>query len=110
MRSCKVFLQRFAGYSLTGSLTAVLAHYAAVAPIDAFGVAQGERHPTDLAGLRGTRLVTAQETERGRYWAESKIKALTGGDPITARLVRQDFLTYIPNFKLAARCKRCDPS
>ena len=25
-----------------------------------------ERHPTDLAGLRGARLVTATETEEGR--------------------------------------------
>jgi len=118
------FLQRFAGYSLTGSilehavfffygtgtngkgvflntLTSVLADYAAVAPIEAFVVTQGERHPTDLAGLRGARLVTAQETERGRRWAESKIKALTDGDPITARLMRQDFFTYLPTFKLA---------
>jgi putative DNA primase/helicase len=49
-----------------------------------------------LAGLRGARLVTAQETERVRRWAESKIKALTGGDPITARFMRQDFFTYLP--------------
>ena len=44
--------------------------------------------------LRGARLVTAQETEEGRRWAESRIKALTGGDPITARFMRQDFFTY----------------
>jgi putative DNA primase/helicase len=117
-------LQRFAGYSLTGiilehalfflygtggngkgvflnTLTAVLADYAAVAPMETFVVMQGERHPTDLAGLRGARFVTAQETERGRRWAESKIKALTGGDPITARFMRQDFFTYVPTFKLA---------
>ena len=31
-----------------------------------------ERHPTDLAGLRGARLVTVTETEEGRRWAESK--------------------------------------
>src|SRR6202035_1582768 len=118
------FLHRFAGYSLTGiilehalfflygtggngkgvflnTLTAVLADYAAVAPMETFVVMQGERHPTDLAGLRGARFVTAQETERGRRWAESKIKALTGGDPITARFMRQDFFTYVPTFKLA---------
>ena len=46
------------------------------------------------------RLVTAQETEEGRRWAESKIKALTGGDPITARFMRQDFFTFLPLFKL----------
>jgi len=27
-------------------------------------VSRGERHPTDLAGLRGARVVTAHETEQ----------------------------------------------
>ena len=117
------FLQRIAGYSLTGitrdhalfffygtggngkgvflnTLSAVFGDYAAVAPMEAFIATQGERHPTDLAGLRGARFVTSQETEEGRRWAESKIKALTGGDPITARFMRQDFFTYVPRFKL----------
>ena len=53
-----------------------------------------------MAGLRGARLVTSQETEQGRRWAESKIKSLTGGDPISARFMRQDFFTYYPQFKL----------
>ena len=113
------FLQRVAGYSLTGStkehalffaygtggngkgvflntLSAILADYAAVAPMESFIASNAERHPTDLAGLRGARLVTSQETEEGRRWAESKIKALTGGDPISARFMRQDFFTYHP--------------
>lgn len=117
------FLQRVCGYALTGStrehalffaygtggngkgvflgtLAAILADYAAVAPMESFIATQGERHPTDLAGLRGARLVTSQETEEGRRWAESKIKTLTGGDPITARFMRQDFFTYQPGFKL----------
>jgi putative DNA primase/helicase len=119
----QAFLQRISGYALTGSirehalfffygtggngkgvflntLTAILRDYASVAPMEAFVVAQGERHPTDLAGLRGARLVAAQETERGRRWAESRIKAITGGDRITARYMRQDFFTYSPAFKL----------
>ncbi|MCX6623655.1 MAG: phage/plasmid primase, P4 family, partial [Acidobacteria bacterium] len=59
-----------------------------------------EHHPTDLAGLQGARLVTATETEDGRRWAESKIKALTGGDRIAARFMRQDFFEFTPVFKL----------
>jgi putative DNA primase/helicase len=117
------FLQRVAGYSLTGdtrehalffchgtgangkgvfvnTLTAILDDYAAVASMETFIATQNDRHPTDLAALRGARLVASQETEQGRRWAESKIKALTGGDPITARFMRQDFFTYIPQFKL----------
>ena len=65
-----------------------------------FTVTQNERHPTDMAMLQGARLVTAQESEEGKFWAEAKIKALTGGDPITARFMRQDFFTYEPQFKL----------
>lgn len=59
-----------------------------------------EQHPTDLALLHGARLVTAQETKQGQAWAEGKIKQMTGGDPITARFMRQDFFTYQPQFKL----------
>lgn len=117
------FLQRMAGYALTGNtrehalfflygtggngkgvfvntLTAILGDYAAVASMETFNATQTDRHPTDLAMLRGARLVTSQETENGRRWAEARIKALTGGDPITARFMRQDFFTYTPAFKL----------
>lgn len=119
----QAFLQRMAGYCLTGStqahalffgfgtgangkgtfvntLTAIMGAYAAVAQMETFTASTGERHPADVAMLRGARLVTAQETEEGRRWAESKIKALTGGDPITARFMRQDFFTFTPQFKL----------
>ena len=43
---------------------------------------------------------TAVETEEGRRWAEAKIKTLTGGDPIAARFMRQDFFEFVPTFKL----------
>ena len=63
-------------------------------------VTQSDRHPCDMAMLRGARLVTAQELAANRQWDEPKLKCLTGGDPITARFMRQDFFTYEPQFTL----------
>jgi putative DNA primase/helicase len=74
--------------------------YSKVAAMDTFMASAGERHPTDLAGLQGARLVTAVETEEGRRWAEAKLKAMTGGDKISARFMRQDFFEFTPQFKL----------
>ncbi len=117
------YLQRICGYCLTGStrehalfflygtgangksvfvntLTAILADYATNAPMTMFMETRSDSHPTDLAGLRGARLVASVETEQGRRWNESKIKALTGGDKVSARFMRQDFFEYTPQFKL----------
>src|SRR5262249_14688186 len=117
------FLQRVAGYALTGltrehalffcfgtgangkttfinAITRCAGDYHRTAPMETFTDSKSERHPTDLAGMRGARLVTAVEIEEGRRWAESKIKALTGGDRISARFMRQDFFEYVPQFEL----------
>ena len=117
------FVQRVAGYTLTGStrehamffgfgtgangksvlintISGILGDYHRTAAIETFTASKFDRHPTDLAGLRGARLVTAIETEEGRRWDEAKIKTLTGGDRIAARFMRQDFFEYVPAFKL----------
>jgi putative DNA primase/helicase len=83
-----------------GTVSDILDEYHRTAPIETFTATNNEQHPTDLAMLRGARLVTATETEVGRRWAESRIKMMTGGDPISARFMRQDFFTYKPHFKL----------
>ena len=117
------FLQQWAGYCLTGdtredalvfahgpggngkgvflnTVTGIMADYATPAPSDTFMASIGDRHPTELAGLRGTRLVAVSETEQGRAWAETWIKALTGGDEIRARFMRGNFFNYRPTYKL----------
>jgi putative DNA primase/helicase len=117
------FLQRMCGYALTGvtsehavfflyglggngkttflnAIIEAIGDYHRTAPIETFTAAKGERHPTELAGLRGARLVTATETEQGRDWAESRLKMVTGGEKISARFMRQDFFEFIPKFKL----------
>jgi len=81
-------------------LSTILGDYAANAPMDTFMDTRGDRHPTDLAGLRGARFVSSIETEQGRSWNESKVKAITGGDKVSARFMRQDFFEYFPQFKL----------
>jgi putative DNA primase/helicase len=117
------YLRRMCGYLLTGTtrehawfffhgtgangksvfintISALMGDYAKTAPIETFTESTSEHHPTDLAGLQGARLVAATETEEDRRWAENKIKRLTGGDPISARFMRQDFFEYVPQFKL----------
>ncbi|MCH8913607.1 MAG: hypothetical protein IIA33_08590, partial [Planctomycetes bacterium] len=72
------FLQRLAGYVLTGdtsahalvfmygtgangktvllnTLTSILGDYATTAPMETFTSTHSEHHPTDVAGLRGAR-------------------------------------------------------
>ena len=67
--------------------------YVKDAAMDTFIATHNPQHSTDLAHLRGARLVTATETEEGRRWDEAKLKKLTGGDAITARFMRQDNFT-----------------
>jgi putative DNA primase/helicase len=64
------------------TVAGILGEYHRTAPIETFTVTNSDRHPTDLAGPRGARLVSATETEEGRRWAEARIKQLTGGDKI----------------------------
>jgi putative DNA primase/helicase len=117
------YLQRVFGYALTGStkehalfflygsgangksvfigvLAGILNSYHRTAAMQTFIVSNGEQHPTDLAGLVGSRAVTASETERGRTWDENKIKTITGGDEVSARFMRGDFFEYVPQFKI----------
>lgn len=82
------------------TLTGIMHLYATTAPMETFTRGVGEQHPTEIAMLDGPRLVTASETEEGKRWAESRIKSLTGGDPISARFMRQNFFTFRPRFKL----------
>ncbi|MFZ9585395.1 MAG: phage/plasmid primase, P4 family [Pseudohongiellaceae bacterium] len=122
-KELQAYLQRMVGYALTGStrehalfflygtgangksvfvntLATILGDYATNAPMDTFMETRTDRHPTDMAGLRGARFVAAIETEQGRRWAESKVKNLTGGDKIAARFMRQDFFEFFPQLKL----------
>jgi putative DNA primase/helicase len=117
------FIQKWLGYCLTGvtrehallfvygpggngkgvlliTANGILHDYAVTAALDTFTRTKGERHTTEIAMLAGARFVMTTETEEGHAWAEARIKALTGGDPVTARFMRRDFFTFTPAFKL----------
>ncbi len=117
------FLQQFLGYCLTGLtvehallflfgsggngksvflnlVLAVLGEYAMTAGMETFTASKNERHSTELARLRGARVVTGSEVEEGKEFNSARIKQATGGDPITARFMRRDDFTYTPQFKL----------
>ena len=55
-------------------------------------------HQTTLAGLVGARLVFVTEVNEGERWNESMLKTVSGGDTITARLMRQDQFDFEPQF------------
>jgi putative DNA primase/helicase len=124
------YLQRAIGYSLTGSveeqclfflygtgqngkstflgvLQAMLGDYAMQAIPELLIVRGHEQHPTERADLFGKRFVATIEVESGKRLAEALVKQLTGGDPIRARRMREDFWEFIPthNIWLAANHK-----
>ena len=119
----QTFLQRIAGYALTGhtgehalffaygtgangkstfitTLMRVLGDYAEAAPIETFVARSRHGLAADLARLGAARLVTAHETEDGRPWGQARIKTLTGGDPVAGRSRRLGGATFTPRFKL----------
>jgi putative DNA primase/helicase len=111
------FLQRALGYCMTGDrreqkliflwgsgangkstlvdiVNWLLGTYALKLPSAALMQSKNERHPTELAQLRGKRLAVSSELEEGQFWAEARIKELTGDDVMTARFMRQDFFEF----------------
>ncbi len=117
------YLQRLAGYALTGStsehafallfghgangksvflntLRAAWGDYATVAPPEVFLAGKGDRHPTELADLDGARLIIASEIDPGRRWNEARLKQFTGGENAKARYMRQDFYEFTPRGKV----------
>lgn len=117
------FLQRWAGYALSALTSEHLilfvhgpggngksvfvdtmrhawGEYARTLPMDALMEAKNDRHPAEIAMLRGARLAIATETQEGRRWDDAKVKQLTGGDRIVARHMRQDWFEFEPTFKL----------
>ena len=118
------FIQRWFGYSMTGDVSAqsfaifygsgangkstlvelvarIMGDYGKSAPPDVFVQKNmGGGIPNDVAALRGARMVLTTETESNARLAESKIKALTGGDKVSARYMRGEYFEFSPSWKI----------
>lgn len=116
------FVQRWCGYLLTGRtreqvfliasgagsngkstllniIREILGDYACNTPISTFLERDRGAATNDLAALQGTRLVLANEGNRSDALDSALVKKMTGGDPITARFLHKEFITYTPQFK-----------
>lgn len=120
------YLQRAVGYTLTGddseqafltlygagangkgtlvnTLAVILGDYAGSCGKDVIsgGIRKSQGAANEeLIDLRGKRLVSATETERGEPLAEAQVKRITGGDPITARKLFGHNITFNATFTL----------
>ena len=82
------------------TLVGIWGDYAVTIGTDMLMASNADRHPTEIARLRGARLAVGNEIEVGKTWAEAKINSLTGGDRLQGRFMRQDFFEFDPQFKL----------
>ncbi len=113
------FVQRALGYSLTGdtseqclfllygtgangkgslvnTFARVLGDYAWNMPFSTIELHQRAAIPNDRAALAGRRFVVAAETNDGTRLNESRVKMLTGCDPVTARFLHAEFFSFEP--------------
>jgi P4 family phage/plasmid primase-like protien len=118
------FLRQAIGYSLTGSTSeqAIFFHfgqggngkstffevirriagdYIVNAEASTFEQQKNDRIRADVARLRGARLVTVSEGDRGGRISEGLIKKVTsGGEPLTVEFKHQNPFQFVPEFKI----------
>lgn len=118
------YLQRAAGYTLTGSnaeeafffisgppasgkstfldaLHAALGKYATTTQSETILYQRNQPSPErELARLAGTRLVSVSEIREGASFNEALLKQVTGGDRVSGRFLYRETFTYRPQFKL----------
>lgn len=117
------FIQKAVGYALTGStreqclfilygtgsngkstlintIATLLGDYAQQTPTQTLMAKKQDGIGNDIARLKGARLVSAAESESGRFLAEATIKQMTGGDKIVGRFLHGEFFEFEPKFKI----------
>ncbi len=119
------YIQKAVGYSLTGSteeqcmflcygtghngkstflnvLSDIAGSYAVNIQPDTIMLRYGSKDGanSDIARLKGARLVTSAEPNEGMRINEGLLKQLTGGDKVTARYMYKELFEFTPEFKL----------
>lgn len=119
-----LFFQSLCGYCLTGDVSEkslfyiwgansdtgkstfvrvlqdLMGTYSDTVPVQSIIGGKAGDIPADLAKVAGARLVTATEPKANQTWNEERVKAMTGGDLITARFLHKDFFEYYPTYKV----------
>ena len=118
------FFQELCGYCLTGDVSEkslyyiwgansdtgkstfvrilqdIMGTYSDTVPVKSIIGGSGSDIPADIAKVAGARLVTATEPGANQTWNEERVKAMTGGDLITARFLHKNFFEYYPTYKI----------
>lgn len=82
------------------ALSKVFGDYFASMPVESLMASKGDQHPTVLTDLRGVRFVLASEPEEGKRFNEGLLKQITGGEPIKARRMRENYIQFESSAKL----------
>ena len=83
---------------LAGTVQAALGSYATSLPASVLA-SRIEQHPTGIASLLGKRFAVVPEVTGGMFRTETLL-AVSGGDVIPARFMRQDFFDFRPGATL----------
>jgi putative DNA primase/helicase len=125
-----LYVQKMIGYCLTGDVSEkcffillgesgdngksvlmnvlmwLMGDYAIDMPIDSLLQRKPGSNSNDLVRLKGSRLVSCSEANRQYYFDEALIKRLTGSDPITARALYKEYITFRPEGKILIATNR----
>lgn len=86
--------------TIVETVVQILGDYGYAAPVNLLMESKSERHPAEVAELRGRRGVSCSEPPQGARWDDGRIRWLTGGDTITARGMGENFSSFKPTHHL----------
>lgn len=124
------FVQKMIGYSLTGDVSekcffillgengnngkSVLINvlmrlfndFGMQTPIDTLLSRKPGAQSNDLVRMKGARFVSSAEANKNCYFDEALVKRITGNDPMTARLLYKEHITFYPECKIMIATNR----